>query len=56
MLAKDSGPFSKGRCFNIGFKRVESEKEFFIFADRDLWAGWDLKAILKQCLEHDLEG
>lgn len=53
VLAKDSGPFNKGRCFNIGFKRVESEKEFFIFADCDLWAGWDLKAILKQCLEYD---
>jgi hypothetical protein len=29
------------------------DKEFYVFADRDILMGWEVKAILRKCLSYD---
>lgn len=50
---KDEGPFNRGRCFNEAVRRLGADKEFYVFADRDILMGWEVKAILRKCLSYD---
>jgi GR25 family glycosyltransferase involved in LPS biosynthesis len=50
---KDSGPLNRGRCFNEAVGRLGAEKDFYIFADRDILVGWEVRANLLKCLSYD---
>ncbi|HEX5732696.1 MAG TPA: glycosyltransferase family 25 protein [Blastocatellia bacterium] len=50
---RDGGPFNRGLCFNEAVRRLGADKEFYIFADRDMLVGWEVKANLRKCLEYD---
>ena len=50
---RDGGPLNRGLCFNEAVRRLGADKDFYIFADRDILAGWEIKANLLKCLEHD---
>lgn len=50
---KDPGPFNRGRCFNEAVRRLGAEKDFYVFADRDILVGWEVRANLRQCLSYD---
>lgn len=51
---KDGGPFNRGVCFNEAVRRLGDGKEFYIFADRDIMVGWEIRANLLKCQEYDL--
>jgi hypothetical protein len=50
---RDGGPLNRGRCFNEAVRRLGADKDFYIFADRDILVGWEIKANLRKCLEYD---
>ncbi|HSO76679.1 MAG TPA: glycosyltransferase family 25 protein [Blastocatellia bacterium] len=50
---KDGGPLNRGMCFNEAVRRFGADKDFFVFADRDIFMGWEVKAILRKCLSYD---
>jgi GR25 family glycosyltransferase involved in LPS biosynthesis len=50
---RDGGPLNRGLCFNEAVRRFGADKEFYIFADRDILTGWEIKANLLKCLEYD---
>jgi hypothetical protein len=54
LTIRDGGPFNRGRCFNEAVKRLGSHKDFYVFADRDIMGGWEIKANLLKCQEYDL--
>jgi glycosyl transferase, family 25 len=47
---------SRGQCLNdaIGLLDAGKDKDFYVFADRDIVPSWDAKAHLLKCLEHDV--
>jgi hypothetical protein len=48
------GELNRSRAFNLGFEMFESSKEFFIFADSDIFlVREDLKANLMKCAKYD---
>jgi hypothetical protein len=50
---RDGGPFNRGLCFNEAVRQLGRDKDFFVFADRDILVGWEVKANLLKCLEVD---
>jgi glycosyl transferase, family 25 len=51
---KRDGKLNRSRAFNLGFEMFESSKEFFIFADSDIFlTREDMKANLMQCRRYD---
>jgi GR25 family glycosyltransferase involved in LPS biosynthesis len=51
---RDGGPFNRGLCFNEAVRRFGADKEFYVFADRDIMVGWEIRANLLKCKDHDL--
>ena len=50
---RDGEPLNRGRCFNEAVRRLGADKDFYIFADRDILMGWEVKANLRKCLSYD---
>jgi glycosyl transferase, family 25 len=51
---RDGGPLNRGMCFNEAVSRLGADKEFYVFADRDILSGWEVRANLLKCLDYDL--
>ncbi len=51
---RDGGPLNRGMCFNEAVRRLGADKDFYVFADRDILVGWEVKANLLKCLSHDV--
>lgn len=49
----EDGPFDRGKCFNAGLRHVDRLRQFFVFADRDICPGGQVKAVLMMCRKHD---
>jgi hypothetical protein len=50
---KDGGALNRGMCFNEAVRRLGADKDFYVFADRDILVGWEVKANLRKCLSYD---
>jgi len=50
---RDPGPLNRGMCFNEAVRRLGADKQFFVFADRDILSGWEVRANLRKCLDYD---
>jgi len=50
---RDGGPLNRGMCFNEAVRRLGADKEFYVFVDRDIEAGWEVRANLRKCLHYD---
>lgn len=50
---RDGGPLNRALCFNEAVRQLGADKDFYIFADRDMLVGWEIKANLRKCLEYD---
>ena len=51
---RDGGPLNRGMCFNEAVMRLGADKQFYVFTDRDISSGWEVRAILLKCLDYDL--
>jgi hypothetical protein len=40
-------------CFNEAVRRLGADKQFYVFADRDILSGWEVRANLRKCLDYD---
>jgi glycosyl transferase, family 25 len=50
---RDGGPLNKGLCFNEAVRQLGADKDFYVFADRDILVGWEIKANLRKCMQYD---
>lgn len=50
---KDGGPLNRGMCFNEAVRRLGADKQFYVFADRDVLSGWEVRANLRKCVDYD---
>lgn len=50
---RDGGPLNRGMCFNEAVRRLGADREFYVFADRDIEASWEVRANLRKCLHYD---
>lgn len=50
---RDEGPLNRGRCFNQAVRKLGADKDFYVFADRDILMGWEVKANLRKCQSYD---
>lgn len=53
VVVSDGKPFDRGRCFAAALRRIGREREFFVFADRDICPGGQIKAVLMMCRTYD---
>jgi glycosyl transferase, family 25 len=52
VVAVDQGGSSRTGCLNDAVRQFGHDKDFYVFADRDIVPTWDAKAHLVKCADH----